>query len=408
MGLTAADLDLRKRCLELDAGDEQRLRELHEVAGQHLEQVVDALHRRLPSIEETVGPGPEEVERVRHAHLRSLARLTEGSYDQAFAEERLAIGAAHDRIGLEVEHYLASYCLYLREVAGRLTVAFPDPHDAMQAFISLVKLVFLDIGLALDAYIGRREQDVEAAGRDLATFNYAVAHDLRAPLRAFIGFSEALMGDAQDRLDERSRSHLRFIVQSGRLMARLIEELVALAGLSQVEMHVQPVCLSQVAAEVAEPLRLAAEHPVDLRIEQGIWAMGDAGLLSVLLQNLLGNAFKFTSRRPAALIEMGAVAEDRELVVSVRDDGAGFDMERADRLFGPFQRLHSDTEFEGAGMGLAAAQRIVRRHGGRIWAAAGKRGCGATFSFTIPRMWRAEGAGPSGAAPSPAEAIEPG
>jgi light-regulated signal transduction histidine kinase (bacteriophytochrome) len=227
--------------------------------------------------------------------------------------------------------------------------------------------------------------ELERKNKELEAFSYSVSHDLRAPLRAIIGFSQALMEDAPDSLDDDARAHLRFIVQGALRMSQLIEGLLKLSRLSRAEIQMQAVSVSELATSVAAPLLVATDRPVDLRVQPGIWATGDARLVPVLLQNLLDNAFKFTSHHPTALVEVGAVEREGRLVAYVRDDGAGFDMANAERLFGTFQRLHLETEFEGTGIGLATVMRIANRHGGTVWAeSAPERG--ATFYFTLPDL----------------------
>ncbi|HEY4027348.1 MAG TPA: protoglobin domain-containing protein [Candidatus Dormibacteraeota bacterium] len=384
---TAAELELRKRYLEFDAEDERRLRQLHDLVAGSAEPVIEAFYRHLLSFPETSAffSGPDEVEHVKRAQVRYFQRLTRGPHDLSYAEDRLRIGAVHERVGLEVKYYLGSYCRYLRELLRPLATAPLDSDDRQATFDSLLKVVFLDIGLAIDAYVLRRERELQAAISELETFNYSVSHDLRAPLRAIIGFSEALLEDSGEELDEEARAHLRFIAQGGRRMSQLVEALLTLSRISRAEMIAQPVSISETAAAVAEPLMTANHRSVELRIQPGIWTTGDARLVSVLLQNLLGNAFKFTSRHQTALIEVGLQQREGEPVVYVRDDGAGFDMANADRLFGVFQRLHPESEFEGTGTGLATAMRIVRRHGGRIWAE-GALDRGATLYFTLPDL----------------------
>jgi light-regulated signal transduction histidine kinase (bacteriophytochrome) len=229
------------------------------------------------------------------------------------------------------------------------------------------------------------ERELTAAISELEAFNYSVSHDLRAPLRAIIGFSEALMEDTADRLDEESRSHLRFIVQGALLMAQLIEGLLRLSRVGRAEIRMQPVCVSEIATAVSAPLLAASGGRVALRVQSGIWATGDEHLVPALLQNLLDNAFKFTSHHPTAVVEVGAVRRDGRLVAYVRDDGAGFDMASADRLFGTFQRLHPETEFEGTGIGLATVMRIAHRHGGTVWAESLPER-GTTVYFTLPDL----------------------
>jgi light-regulated signal transduction histidine kinase (bacteriophytochrome) len=170
-------------------------------------------------------------------------------------------------------------------------------------------------------------------------------------------------------------------------MAQLIEGLLNLSRVSRAEMQMQTLSISELAEAIAAPLLSGTDRRVDLRVEPGIWATGDARLVPTLLQNLLDNAFKFTSHHATALVEVGALERDGTLVAYVRDDGAGFDMAHSERLFGTFQRLHLETEFEGTGIGLATVLRIVRRHGGEVWAQS-RPEQGATFYFTLPDLRR--------------------
>lgn len=223
----------------------------------------------------------------------------------------------------------------------------------------------------------------EVAMAELEAFSYSVAHDLRSPLRAINGFASAVVEDWGDRLDEQAREHLSRISAGARRMGDLIDALLNLARVTRAGLRREPVSLSQVAAEVMAQLRASApERTVELAIEEELMATGDPQLLRVLLENLLGNAWKFSERRTDARIEFGCARADED-VYYVRDNGAGFDMKYADKLFTPFQRLHPAGDFSGNGIGLATVQRIVRRHGGRIWAEAAV-GAGASFHFTLP------------------------
>jgi len=223
----------------------------------------------------------------------------------------------------------------------------------------------------------------EAANRELEAFSYSVAHDLRAPLRSIDGFSLALLEDCADALDATGKQHLQFVREAAQDMAALIDGLLSLSRVTRSELRREVVDLAEIARSVFAQLRRASpDRAVETVVADDLAAEGDARLLRGLLENLLGNAWKFTRRRAMARIEVGVVRESGERVYFVRDDGAGFDMTYADKLFGAFQRLHSPTEFEGTGIGLATVQRIVHRHGGRIWAeSAVDRG--ATFSFTL-------------------------
>jgi signal transduction histidine kinase len=221
------------------------------------------------------------------------------------------------------------------------------------------------------------------ANKELEAFSYSVSHDLRAPLRAIDGFSHALLEDCADKLDDDGRGYLNRIRAAAQRMGLLIDDLLNLSRLSRAPLRKQSVDISALAGSIAGDLQATQpERKIDLRIEGGLKATADPGLLRVVLENLLNNAWKFTSKRECAHIEFGMAPGNGTPTYFVRDDGAGFDPAYADRLFGAFQRLHAMSEFAGTGVGLATVQRIVRRHGGRIWAeSAVDRG--ATFSFTL-------------------------
>jgi two-component system NtrC family sensor kinase len=225
-------------------------------------------------------------------------------------------------------------------------------------------------------------EELELKNKELDAFSYSVAHDLRAPLRSIDGFSQALLEDYDDRLDDEGQQYLRYIRESAQQMSRLIDDLLSLSQVSRSEVHREIVNLSEIAYQVVKRLqRQYSALQVDIVIPDGLVADADARLLTVVFENLLGNAWKFTGKRADARIEVGASGADRTTYF-VRDNGAGFDMAYASKLFGVFQRLHSNAEFEGTGIGLATVHRVIRKHGGHIWAE-GSVGHGATFSFTL-------------------------
>ena len=236
----------------------------------------------------------------------------------------------------------------------------------------------------LNGEITRNATQVEAANKELEAFSYSVSHDLRAPLRAIDGFSQALLEDYADLLDDQARDHLNRVRGATQRMGLLIDDMLTLSRVTRVEMWRKTVDLSALAADVLGELQKSEPgRKVDWRIESGLIAQGDAQLLRVALVNLLGNAWKFTGKTVNAKIEFGAMRNaDDATEFFVRDNGAGFDMAYAGRLFGAFQRLHLTSEFPGTGIGLATVQRIVHRHGGRVWAE-GAVGKGATFYFSL-------------------------
>jgi PAS domain S-box-containing protein len=236
-----------------------------------------------------------------------------------------------------------------------------------------------------------RASELEALNHELEAFSYSVSHDLRGPLRALDGFSQALATGYVDRpLDERGRDYLQRIRRASQKMGRLIDDLLQLSRLSRVRMKQQPVSLSALARGILEELAAAdPEREVESVIADELRVEGDPHLLEIMLRNLLGNAWKFTSGRAHARIELGEEDIDGVRTCFIRDNGAGFDMTYADQLFGPFQRLHPEREFEGTGIGLATVQRIVLRHGGRIHAH-GEVDRGATFHFTLSESGAAD------------------
>jgi signal transduction histidine kinase len=224
---------------------------------------------------------------------------------------------------------------------------------------------------------------LETTNRELDAFTSAVSHDLRAPVRSVIGFSDALYEDHASELSAPAREHLTRVRNAGRRMNALIESLLRLSRVSRPEIRREPVDIAMLARAIVEELRRAnPERQVDYRAPEHLQLAADARLIEVLLENLLGNAWKFTRRSTAARIELGEMELRGERVCFVRDNGVGFDMAYAEKLFRPFQRLHSTDEFDGTGIGLATARRIVNRHGGRIWAESNEDE-GAAFYFTL-------------------------
>ncbi|MEX1183462.1 MAG: ATP-binding protein [Gemmatimonadota bacterium] len=232
----------------------------------------------------------------------------------------------------------------------------------------------------MEERVRQRTAELEAVNHELQAFSYSVSHDLRSPLRSIDGFSQALLEDYGPSLDATARDYLKRVRGGAQRMGLLIDDLLQLARVTRQPITRNPVDLSELAAEILAELRKSEpDRAVATRIEPGLAAVGDPGLLGVALHNLLDNAWKFTSRTADPSIEFGRTEGG---AFFVRDNGAGFSMEYADQLFTPFQRLHSMQEFSGTGVGLATVQRIMARHGGRVWAQAAV-GIGATFFFTV-------------------------
>jgi PAS domain S-box-containing protein len=236
----------------------------------------------------------------------------------------------------------------------------------------------------LEERVVERTAALAEANRELETFSYSVSHDLRAPLRSIEGFSSALLSDFEDELPSKVHDYLGRIHGAAQRMSSLIEDLLRLSRVGQAEFRREWINVSAIAASVVGELqRSQPERKVQVNVQAGVVAVADPRLVRITLENLLGNAWKFTAKTPSPEIEFGATEQAGEFVYYVRDNGAGFDMKYAERLFGAFQRLHSDSEFPGTGIGLATVHRVVQRHRGRIWATAAVNQ-GATFRFTLP------------------------
>jgi signal transduction histidine kinase len=229
-------------------------------------------------------------------------------------------------------------------------------------------------------------RDLEHKNRELESFSYAVSHDLRAPLRRIDSFSRAVLETQSDKVDDAGRRYLERVREASQHMSQLIDDVLYLSRVTRAELRDQEVDLSALVSLILTRLREGEPaRRVETRVRPGVVVTGDGQLLRIALENLLENAWKFTGRQPEPRIEFGVTQVSGEPTYFVRDNGAGFDMTYVDRLFGPFQRLHAQGEFPGSGIGLATVQRIIHRHGGRVWAE-GLIGQGATVQFTLGRV----------------------
>jgi signal transduction histidine kinase len=266
-----------------------------------------------------------------------------------------------------------------KDEVGMLVTTFNQMLDQIQAQNRELEVSRADLERRVDA----RTRDLAAANKELEAFSYSVSHDLRAPLRAIDGFSKVLLSSHAKSLDDRGRHYLDRVRAATQRMSELIDDLLGLARVGRQELVRREVDVSALAARVAAELaRRDTERAVRVEIAPGLCAHADPQLLAIVLENLMGNAWKFTGKAAEARIEVGQDGNGGGRAFHVRDNGAGFDMAYADKLFGAFQRLHLDTDFEGTGIGLVTVQRIVTRHGGQIWAE-GAVGKGATFYFTL-------------------------
>lgn len=287
--------------------------------------------------------------------------------------------------------------VHTRRDGTRLTVAsywalYRDQHGKPQAVLEVnndvtrlkhAEQTIRDLNTSLESRVRARTAQLEQANQELEAFSYSVSHDLRGPLRGIDGFSQALLEDYNKVLDDQGKHYLHRIREGSQRMAQLIDDLLNLSRITRSEMHTAWVDLGALAHSVADALRASEpDRPVEIVIAPGMRVQGDAPLLRIALENLLSNAWKFTGRQRHARIEFGVKDQTGERVYFLRDNGVGFDMTYADKLFMAFQRLHRADDFEGTGVGLVTVARIIQRHGGRAWAEASV-GHGATFYFTL-------------------------
>lgn len=258
------------------------------------------------------------------------------------------------------------------------TVILRDITERIQAEENLRRL-----NEELEELVRQRTAHLQTVNKELEAFSYSVSHDLRAPLRAIDGFSQALLEDYMDQLDDDGKNYLNRVRAASQRMGHLIDDLIKLSRISRGELQRTTVNMSEIAREITESIREADPiRDVEFIIQDGLAVEGDERLLKVLLENLIANAWKYTSKKPSACIEFGQMPHNGQSAYFVGDNGAGFDMTYAEKLFGAFQRLHAGNEFEGTGIGLATCKRIIHRHGGTIWAES-KVDEGATFYFTL-------------------------
>ena len=243
----------------------------------------------------------------------------------------------------------------------------------------------------LNEDLEKRTNELQVSNQELEAFAYSVSHDLRAPLRHMVGYTELLQKNAPPSLDEKNRRYMTMILESAKRMGNLIDDLLAFSRIGRAETRKTIVSLEQLVKEAVHEVQPEADgRNIAWTIGTLPELYGDRSMLKIALVNLISNAAKFTRMRPQAEIEIGSAdGKDNETVVFIRDNGVGFDMKYARKLFGVFQRLHQTEAFEGTGIGLATVQRIIHRHGGRVWAE-GLVGTGATFYFSVPQSRKAK------------------
>jgi signal transduction histidine kinase len=317
-----------------------------------------------------LSPWPEDHERDRELIRKAMETNEKGAYEQRFLRPDRSIGYYHST-------FQGKY-----DDRGNLISIVGTVQDITERKRADEEIKRLNADL--EGRVRERTAQLEASNKELESFAYSVSHDLRAPLRAMDGFSAALFSGYPDKLDEQGRHYLNRIQAASQRMGQLINDLLNLSRVTRGEFITRQVDLSALAREVAAELQARdPKRKAEFAIDPQIVVHGDVHLLRIVLENLLSNAWKFTAPRPQARIEVGMAEQAGERIYFVRDNGVGFDMTYADKLFTPFQRLHGMREFPGTGIGLATVQRIITRHGGRVWPEAAVDQ-GATFFFTLP------------------------
>jgi signal transduction histidine kinase len=312
--------------------------------------------------------------------LLEVTQVARGVIDHQDYSRRV-IKRSEDEVGVLVD----AFNQMLNQIQQR-DAALQATNQALQAEIAEHKSARDEIAALnqnLEKRVAERTAELEAANKELESFAYSVSHDLRAPLRSIDGFTAIVSESYAGKLDAQGQSYLKRVRSASQRMGRLIDDLLKLSRTVRSEMNRTRVNLSDLARTIANELQEAApERKALFTIAPDLEVHADTNLIRTVLENLLGNAWKFAKKRTEARIEVGSTTRDNQTVYFVRDNGTGFDMKYADKLFGAFQRLHSITEFEGTGVGLANVQRIIRRHGGQVWAEAAEDR-GATFYFTL-------------------------
>jgi light-regulated signal transduction histidine kinase (bacteriophytochrome) len=314
-----------------------------------------------------------------HQTQRAVLNILEDAArekDQLEQTQRAALNILEDAAA-ETDHLHET-----QSAALNILEDFAHDKDHLEDMKKSVLNILEDLGVEKQQ-LSERSLEAEAANKELEAFAYSVSHDLRAPLRGIDGWSAALLEDYGGRLDERAQQYMERVRNETQRLGRLIDDLLHLSRMSRVEMERRPVDLSELARSVAARLtETHAARKLEFAIQPGLTASADATLLEVAVTNLLDNAVKFTGRRTEARIEIGETETQGIRAFFVRDNGAGFDMAYVGTLFGAFQRLHRVSDFPGTGIGLATVQRVIRRHGGRVWGESAVDQ-GATFFFTL-------------------------
>jgi signal transduction histidine kinase len=411
-GLSDQEMAARKAFLEFSADDAQRLAALAPLARKYANEVIEELYTHFLSFTEAreFFRDRTTLDRVKRLQKRYFLRLTSGRYDRKYIADRLLVGAVHERIGLVVKLYLGAYRRYLDSVARRLWgAAGGSRRQGFEAFRSLLKIVFLDIGLAIDTYVSERERTIRVQNQELAEqyrrvqeanrlksqFLANMSHELRTPLNAIIGFSELLHDGKAGSVDARQKEYLADSLANARHLLGLINDVLDLAKVESGTMsfNLEPVDIAELVREAKQAVEASAwRKKIDLRTEieaEVVAPTLDRGRLKQVLFNYLSNAVKFTAEGGRVVVRLRADGE--QLVVEVEDSGIGISKEDLPRLFSQFQQLDgsSSKKYQGTGLGLAITKQVVEAQGGTVGVRS-TPGRGSTFYARLPLVRRSE------------------
>jgi len=381
--LAIEDITEHKRWEEILRKRDERFRQVAENAGEWIWEVdVNGLYTYAsPAVEKILGYEPEEIIGMKHFYdffapdmQEEFKKIAFEIFDRKEAFKNSVRQYVHRNSNLIFLETSASPVLDDKGNLLGYRGVDKDITERKQAEEEIKRL---------NEDLNRRAVELEAVNKEIESFSYSVSHDLRAPLRAIDGFSRILLQDYLDKLDDEGKRLLNIIQGNTQRMGELIDDLLALSRIGRKDIELSDIDMDKLAKVVCDEIKAANhERKLQFDIKPLPPAYGDSGMIHQVFFNFLFNAIKFTKHRETAIIEVGGYVDGSENVYYVKDNGVGFDMRYKDKLFGAFQRLHSETEFEGTGIGLAIVQRIINRHGGRIWAE-GKVDEGATFYFTL-------------------------
>lgn len=388
IGIDMEKIRLRMAFVDFSDRDVRLLSEMKGFVEKHTDQLVSAFYGHLRSFEETRALLKDQatIDRLMKAQERYLLDIFEGNFNEAYFEGRLRIGAVHHRIGLTPNWYMKTYLIYENLLSPLILEGYgSDPDHGLSRIFAVRKILRIDMALVLDFYFYRITSQLEEKIREMDDFTHVVSHDLKEPLRGIEAFSTFLLEDYAPLLEERGQRYLRFLKSSSVRMASLINDLLVLASVSRKGPAFQKVDLHQILTSTQEDLNFSIKQKnAEIHLAASLpTVLGDPTRLGEIFKNLLSNAIKFNTA-PSPKIEISAQEKDGAYLFTVKDNGIGIDSRYAEKIFGLFERLHKQEEFEGTGAGLAICKKVIEGYGGKIWVESEPQK-GSVFYFTLPK-----------------------